>query len=254
MRIDYYAHQSGMFHWNSRYKVVLALVTLCLVIGCNQIPVSLYVIVTMGLLTLRIGKLPWRVYLRYLTLPLWFLVISCVMLAVNFSTQETGDWSLWLGWFSINATRESMELAVQVFFKAMAGVSSLYMMTFSTPMGCFIQVLQQCHMPQVLVELMHLIYRYIFILLDVAQEMQTAAKARLGYRSLSQGFRSFAMVAGNLFMVSFQKANHYYDAMVARGYQGQLAFLQEETMVTGRQLVAALLYLAVLVGIYVLTC
>ena len=39
--------------------------------------------------------------------------------------------------------------------------------------------------------------------------------------------KSFALIAGNLFLVSLQKANAYYDALLSRGYDGKLEFLSE---------------------------
>lgn len=252
MKIDYYAYRSGMRKWNAGYKVLLAVSTLCLVIGMNRLWVSLFVVAAMGGLTLAVGKLPVKIYLHYMTVPLAFMVISGLMIALEFAGHPVGKWNLNLHICYICITEESLETAIQVFFKAAAGMSALYMMAFSTPMSEFISVLQRLRMPGMIIELMHLIYRYIFILLDVAEEMQTAAKARLGYCNLKQGFHTFAGIAGNLFLISLRKANAYYDAMVARGYDGKLEFLTEEYPVRGWQLAALVLYFAVLAGIFII--
>lgn len=249
MKIDYYAYRSGMRKWNAGFKVLLSVATLCLVIGLNHIGVSLFVVVTMGMLTLVAGKLPGKIYLHYMTVPLAFMIISGLMIAIEFAGKPVGTWNLNLYICYICVTAESLRTSVQVFFKALAGVSALYMMAFSTPMSEFINVLQKLHLPTMLVELMHLIYRYIFILLDVAGAMQTAAKARLGYRNLKQGSHTFAGIAGNLFLISLRKANVYYDAMVARGYDGRLEFLTEEYPVKIWQAAGAIAYFAVIMGI-----
>lgn len=55
----------------------------------------------------------------------------------------------------------------------------MYMLSLSTPVNQLVLVLQKLHLPSLLVELMNLIYRYIFILIDAADQMQTAAKAVL---------------------------------------------------------------------------
>lgn len=249
MKIDYYAYRSGMRKWNAGFKVLLSVAILCLVIGLNHIGVSLFVVVTMGILTLVVGRLPGKIYLHYMTIPLTFMLISGLMIAIEFAGQPLGSWNLNLQICYICVTGESLRTAVQVFFKALAGVSALYMMAFSTPMSEFISVLQKLHLPTMLVELMHLIYRYIFILLDVANAMQTAAKARLGYRNLKQGFHTFAGIAGNLFLISLCKANVYYDAMVARGYDGRLEFLTERYPVNIWQVAGAVVYFAAIAGI-----
>lgn len=84
-------------------------------------------------------------------------------------------------------------------------MSALYMMSLATPVSELVLVLQRLHLPRLLVELMNLIYRYIFILIDVSEQMQIAAKARLGCHSFRQSCKSFAQIAGNLFLVSLKK-------------------------------------------------
>ena len=81
--------------------------------------------------------------------------------------------------------------------------------------------------------------------------MQTAAGARLGYRNLKQGFHTFAGIAGNLFLISLRKANAYYDAMVARGYDGKLEFLTEKYPVKIWQIAGGIAYFTAMAGIFV---
>ena len=126
------------------------------------------------------------------------------------------------------------------------------MMSLATPVSELVLVLQRLHLPRLLVELMNLIYRYIFILIDVSEQMQIAAKARLGYHSFRQSCKSFAQIAGNLFLVSLKKANAYYDALLSRGYDGKLEFLSEENPPAGGQLVFTGFYLIVLLAVAVI--
>jgi cobalt/nickel transport system permease protein len=242
MKIDYYAYRSRMRDWSPEWKVGMAVMTLFLVILLNRILVSVFVVLTMGALTLVVGKTPFRVYRHYMMVPFAFMVLSCAAIAIQIGTKEADGWKFFAGWFYLGVTRDSLCLAAEVFCKALAGMSALYMMSFSTPMNEFILVLQRAHLPRVLSELMNLVYRYIFILFDVAQDMQTAAKARLGYRSFLQSCRSFAAIGGSLFLVSLKKANAYYDALLARGYDGRLEFLTEEKPVRGWQIGLGILY------------
>lgn len=154
--------------------------------------------------------------------------------------------------FWICLYQENLVLAGRVFLKAMAGMSALYMMSLATPVSELVLVLQRLHLPRLLVELMNLIYRYIFILIDVSEQMQIAAKARLGYHSFRQSCKSFAQIAGNLFLVSLKKANAYYDALLSRGYDGKLEFLSEENPPAGGQLVFTGFYLIVLLAVAVI--
>ena len=169
--------------------------------------------------------------------------MSGAAIAVEFGRSPVGDWNLHIFFFYLCFYRSSLLLAGAVFLKAMAGISALYMLSLSTPVNQLVLVLQKLHLPSLLVELMNLIYRYIFILIDAADQMQTAAKARFGYVTFRQSCRSFALVAGNLFLVSLKKAGTYYDALLSRGYEGRLEFLTEETAPAPGQLVFTGVYL-----------
>ena len=252
MKIDYYAYRSGMRCWNAGLKMFLAVITLCLVIAFDKPAVSVYVIFTMGALTLMKGKIPWKAYIHFMTVPLAFMVFSGAAIAVEFGRAPLGDWNLPVHFFWICLYQENLVLAGRVFLKAMAGMSALYMMSLATPVSELVLVLQRLHIPRLLVELMNLIYRYIFILIDVSEQMQIAAKARLGCHSFRQSCKSFAQIAGNLFLVSLKKANAYYDALLSRGYDGKLEFLSEENPPAGGQLVFTGLYLLILLGIAVI--
>lgn len=249
MRIDYYAYQSGMKNWNAGLKVLLAVGTLCLVIGLDQLFVSLFVAVTMGALTLLAGKIPWKAYFHFITIPLVFLVFSSAAIALDVAAHPAGTWNLPLHFFYLCMTSKSLWMAANVFFKAAAGMSALCMMALSTPVHEIILVFRRMHFPELLVELMNLVYRYIFILFEAAYQMQTAAKARLGYQSFSRSLRSFAGIAGNLFLISLKKANTYYDALLARGYDGKLEFLTEELPIKTWQVIGSVIYFMVLLFI-----
>jgi len=242
MQIDYYAYRSGMREWSAGIKVFLAVGTLSMLLAVSCLPVSAVVWAAMGALTLFVGKVPVKVYLRYLLVPFGFLFMSCLVIAVQLSGGAYGEWNLSLHFFYLSVTRRSLDTAIQVFFQVLAGISTLYMLSFSTPISELLIVLQKLHLPKILLELMHLIYRYIFILFEAAGQMQAAAGARLGYQGFWKSCRTFSMIGGNLFLISMKKANSYYDAMLARGYQGRLEFLTEEKPVRILHIAGCLLY------------
>jgi len=253
MRIDYYAYHSGMRNINPGIKMLLAVGTLMFTVGADRLGLSLFVMFTMSGITLILGKTPVKVYLHYMSVPIIFMLVSGFMIAAQFAGSAAGEWNLDLSFFYICFTEESIRQSVKVFCKAFAGMSALYMISFSTPMNEMIMVLRKLHIPRLLAELMGLIYRYIFILYDVAGGMQTAAKARLGDRNFMQSLRTFAAIAGNLFLISLRKANAYYDALLSRGYDGKLEFLNDETPVKAKQAVGVAVYFLVLCAVIILT-
>ena len=137
--------------------------------------------------------------------------------------------------------------------KIFAAISALQMLTLSTPSSEIIYVLRKAHVPKIVVELMSLIYRYIFILMDVYTKMKNSAKSRQGYCDFKTSCYTFGGIASNMFIISLGKANAYYDAMEARCYDGELLFLEEDKKVEIGQAIAFSVYMSFLVLLWFFT-
>jgi cobalt/nickel transport system permease protein len=87
--------------------------------------------------------------------------------------------------------------------------------------------LRRFKVPRVVVELSLLIYRYIFVLLEISVKMNTAQKLRLGNSGLIKRMRSVALVAGNLFIRTLEQGERTFVAMNARGYDGNIRVLED---------------------------
>ena len=131
-------------------------------------------------------------------------------------------------------------------FKALGAVSALYMMTLTTPLSEIIAVLRKAHVPKLIIELMNMIYRYIFIMIDTHSRMKNSAESRLGYCDFKTSCYSFGQVASNLLVVSLKRGNNYYNALEARCYNGDLQFLEEEKQVKAGQVVMAVIFIIIL--------
>ena len=78
-----------------------------------------------------------------------------------------------------------------------------------------------------MVELMGLVYRFIFVLMDIADAMYTAQSSRLGYTNVASGYRSLSGIASSLFIRSYKRAHDLYSALEARGYDGEINVLEQ---------------------------
>ena len=251
--IDFYAYASQLRTWSPKYKAIFSMVCLLCCIICDNIYVSCAVILLMAYITVVMGGLPFRRYLSLMTIPLVFLFFGCVAIAIGFSGSPSGDFNLHLGFFYVYTSKESLWETLELIAKALGAVSSMYMLTLSTPASEIIAVLRGLHMPKLLVELMNMIYRYIFLLMDTQCRMKNAAVSRLGYCDFKTSCVSFGQIASNLLVVSLKKGNAYYHALEARCYDGELRFLEEEKTVSVMQTAGALLSVSLLLCIWRLT-
>lgn len=245
--IDHLAYASGMNPWNPTLKAVISLSMLFLCLWENV--GAILVIITSAAVQKICGKLSLREYGRLLAVPLGFLLLSCTAVACDISTIPAGDWSLSLRWFYISTSTTQIHLALLLLFRALGAVSALYFLTLTTTVGEWIRLLRQIHCPVLLCELMYLIYRFIFVLSGAQERMRTAAATRLGWRDFPTSCRSFGGIAGNLLINALRRSRTYYDAMTARGYDEEIAFLEEEKPIEMKQVAAAIVCLGALYGV-----
>ena len=127
------------------------------------------------------------------------------------------------------------------------------MMTLTTPLTELVSVLRKAHMPKLIVELMNMIYRYIFIMLETYTRLRNSAESRLGYCDFKTSCYSFGQIASNLFVVTLKKGNAYYNALEARCYDGELNFLEDVKPVKSWQIVFGIAFIFILCAIWFLT-
>lgn len=244
--IDYYAYASHMKGINPQFKAAVSVGALLFCIAADRPGISVAVLLTMSAITVWLGGLPFWRYLGLLKIPLGFLILGTAAIVVGISPTPYGHVLFSVFGYYIYLTKTGALLSLHLVLKALAALSAMYMLVLSTPASEVIGVLKGLHVPKIVVELMHMIYRFVFVMMDTQCYMKQAAISRLGYRDFKTSCRSFGSTAGNLFVVSLKKAGTYYDAMTARCYDGELLFLTEEKKVEGWQIFAAACYFLLL--------
>lgn len=236
--------------------MAVGLTAVCLCIAADRPTVSVFVILSMACITVMAGGLPFLQYLMLLMVPLVFLFMGTAAVAVGISNRtdfvSTG-WCLRLPWFVLYVTRTGVSRAAGLFARALGAVSAMYMMTLTTPVSEMIGVLKKIHVPKLVIELMYLIYRFIFVLGDTHRQMRQAAASRLGYCDFKTSCRTFGQTAGNLLILSLKRADAYYDALLARCYDGDLCFMEEEKRIKASQAAAVAGYLLMIAAVWLVS-
>lgn len=228
INIDRYAYISKLKDTDPMRKLVFALLTLGVCLWVNSVVISVLIILIMGWVTVRQGGAPVFLLLKLLLVPVSFLVIGVLTIAVTASdNQSVFLFSAAVGGTYVGVTAASLANAVRLFFRALGTVSCLYYLSLNTPMVDLLAVFRKLKTPKLLLELMGLIYRFIFGLLETADTMITAQNSRLGYSSLTSGYRSLGALSATLFVRAFKRGNDLYTALEARGYDGELVVLEK---------------------------
>lgn len=226
--IDKYAYYSQLRFINPKQKVLFILLTLGICLFSNSLLLFIVITLFMGYLTVYKGKIPLYVFGKLMCIPLSFLVFS--ILAVIFQVTKQEElliYSFSLGSIHIGVTAASLLSGKILFFKVLASISCLYTLCLSTPMTDIFMVLEHIKCPTFLIEIMSLIYRFIFILIDTAYTMQNAQASRLGYRSFRMSLKSLGLLFSTLLVRSLKINDNLYIALESRGYNKNLKVLND---------------------------
>lgn len=225
--IDKLCYQSRLRYENPGEKFAFAVITLCISVMSRSIAVACIVLTVTGILTVQKGGVPVFRYLKFLTIPLAFLLLSTLAVVLNIKKAPLDLFAISLGNWYLTASREALLYAVQLILTALSAVSCLYFLAFSTPMPDILEVLRKLHCPKLLIELMMLIYRFIFVLMHTASSISIAQECRLGNKDYKTALNSFGRLGAVLMIRAMSRSNRLYDAMEARCYDGSIRVLSE---------------------------
>lgn len=228
INIDKYAYISKLKHTAPMKKLVFSILALGICLWADSVIVSVLVLLIMYWCTVCKGGIPFGLFLKLMLVPASFLVIGVLTIGINVSANKDVFLFSVHGFGTyIGVSQSSIQKVVHLFSKALGAVSCLYYLSLSTPVLDLLAVLRRLKVPKLIIELMGLIYRFIFVLLETADTMFTAQNSRLGYSDLSSGYRSLAALASTLFIRAYKRSDDLYTALEARGYDGELNVLEE---------------------------
>ena len=236
--LDEYALNSPLRDKNNKLK--LGLVAGAILVGVSSpSPVApIFIALSMSFAAIHLGKVPARFYAGLAIAPLGFALFGAVIILFFFGSGPE-IFSLDLLGHRIGASAEGVDLAILVVSRTLSGMCCLFFLALTTPMVELFSVLKSLRMPDSFVELSMMIYRYIFVFLEVAIRMRHAQIMRLGYDGFYSSIQSFSMMAGTLFLRTMEQGERLYTAMDARCYDGRLSLFEEKRPIKIQELLAA---------------
>jgi len=247
--LDGVAQNSTFRHIHPGTKVLLGLGSLiiCLVSPTPVVPILSGIILSLVLLIpARVSPL---VYGELLLAPAIFTALSIIVLLFMLGGGEVVWQFSPVSWINLTITEGSVRQSALVLFRVFGCTISLFFIALTTPMTDLFNGMKRIRIPIELIDLMMIVYRYIFIAYDQAVEIWHAQVMRLGYSRPRESIRSFSMLCGMLFISSWIAGEDLVRAMDCRCYDGIIPSPGSAEPVRMRSLVPVLLYLAGLCGI-----
>lgn len=251
--LEYYSYNSKINSWNPHLKFWYSMVLIVLGIILSNIYISISIVFICGFITIFLGKISLKKYIDFFKVPIIFLLVSVAVININFSKNITDFYYFNVRELYIYTTDENIRKSCILFWRALSGVSSMYMLALSTTLNEIIYVMKKARTPKIIIELMYLVYRFIFIMRDSYKSMRKSIESRLGFRDYRTSLLSFGKIISNILIVSLRKSNSFYDAMESRCYNGEVKFFIREKKIDKKVIIGMGLSIIYLIVLYIFT-
>jgi len=177
------------------------------------------------------------VIVNALTLLLW------LVLPITFSGKiltRVGPFTVYL---------PGLILAARITLKSNAILLAFIALIATMPFSALGHAMYRLRVPEKIVYLLLMTYRYIFVIEEEYRRLMRAAKIR-GFRpgANANTYRTYSYVIGMLFVRAAARAERIHQAMQCRGFKGKFYSLQEFQM-TSASWVFAIMMTAVIAGL-----
>lgn len=250
---QYRGGASPVHHLDPRSKILgtfLFILVAALLPDASWVSFGLLLIAITGV---SIGAgLGWGFALRrsFIALP---FALAAVTLPFTMPGRPVGQ----LGDLAISAEGSLRFLTILV--KSWISVQAAVLLTGTTAFPELLWGLRALRMPGPLIDIIGFMYRYLFVFADEALRLIRARASRSGSRTGKGGGRLFwrgrvaGGMVGSLTLRAFERSERIYDAMLARGYTGEIRILAPPVLTDADRSAlvgwAAFLAMAFLIGV-----
>ncbi|AOQ24822.1 Energy-coupling factor transporter transmembrane protein EcfT [Moorella thermoacetica] len=219
---------------------LLSLLWLMVVAGLARHPLTL-IVIYLGVILLAVqSRVPAGPFLKrvWLFVPLF---TGIMVLPSLFNWVHQGDplvvlfrlpAPLRLGPWQVPAllaiTRQGLAGAGMLILRVGVAVSLGLLVTLTTRWAVLLRALRVLRVPRIFILTLTLTYRYIFLLLKLTEEMFVARQSRLvGRMDRRMNYRFLAGSMGNLLARAYFLSEEVYQAMLARGFKGEVQMKED---------------------------
>ncbi|MDF2963083.1 MAG: cobalt transporter permease [Paenibacillus sp.] len=226
--IDSYSCNNKLRSVSPLWKSGFAAVLFVLAYVCHPL-IQLLIVGWLSVWTVGIARIPVRIYFRLLGTSYLFYAFSLPAIIIEWT--PTNAWSgisdrtvlvsllNWTAYVSLNG----MQTALSLFLRVAACIGCLFFIILTVPVFELFQVMKKLRMPALVLEIMLIMYRFLFLLEDTAQEMYTAQKARGGHSGFNSRIRDTAILLVRLFSKTMQRYKDLANGLTARGFTEDIA-------------------------------
>jgi len=251
----YRAGDSPLHRLDARVKLLAAL---AFIFAATLVPAGEWaafaLLALLLVIVVALSRLPPLLVLRRSALALPFLIVALPLL---FTKSGEELFSVPVVFWRWQATDAGLTALCSILVKSLLSVAAAVVLTATTPSFDVLKALRGIGVPRILVITVSFMYRYLAVIGEEAARLLRARDCRSvrvdrrGGGSLLWRSRVTGNMVGSLFLRSYERSERVFDAMTARGYDGELRSLAARAPAAGQwALLAAFALLLVGVEVY----
>jgi cobalt/nickel transport system permease protein len=228
---------SLIHHLDPRVKVVL---TLLFIVSNVLLPDGAWIAFAAAWLILLVCNQAAHFSFGYL-FKRSFIALPFALAAVTVIFTQPGEpLTSWMwGSRTITISDAGVIRFASIVIRSWLSVQVAILLTATTQFPDMMHALRHLKVPPILISIISFMYRYLFVLVDEALRLLRAREARSA-RLVNDGKHGGTIfwrakvtgsMAGQLFVRSFDRSDKVYNAMLARGYRGQLLTMNPHIMI-----------------------
>lgn len=238
---EHFKKEHFLLKIDARIKLIVTVALLVMVLSYKGILFPL-VIASISVMVCIGMRIPLRIMLLRFSQPM-FIALVVLLLKFFFSGEEV-MFSINLLGMEISGHKDGLMEGLRITSRIIGGVSLVVALGFATPFIEFVAALSWLKVPKAFIEIMMFAYRYLFMFLEDANTIYSAQKNRLGYAGIRKGMNSFGVLTGSLVLRGFEQSQKTADAMMQRGYTGDMPLLKGEPLRVAELVVALFIVLS----------
>lgn len=217
-----FAHGSSPIHTiDPRFKIVMATFYAFAVALSNRFP-ALFLSLAFSSVLIGVSRLPIMDVAKRVALVNGFVLFFWLVVPLTYPGEPLFS----LG--PLTATREGVMVAAQITLKSNAILLAFIALIATSSVATLGAALSRLGVPQKMVHLMLLNYRYIFVMEEEYHRLVRSTVVRGFHPSTTMHtYRTFAYLVGMLFVRASERAERVYQAMLCRGFSGKFHCLHE---------------------------
>ncbi|KRF03343.1 hypothetical protein ASG89_23150 [Paenibacillus sp. Soil766] len=227
--IDSYSYSNQLRNESAVWKTGFAVIMLIMTYFSNAV-FQAVIFCWMMYWTVVHARIPFKIYSKLIIVPFLFYAASLPAIILEISHAVSNDtlmlpdhyviatfhnWSIYM---TSTGIHRGLSLGVQI----AACSSCVTFIVMTTPMSELFQLMNKLKIHPLLIELMLIMYRFLFILMETSTMIYTAQTARGGQTGFRSRLRDSSILISRLIVKTIQRYDELNQGLTARGFAGEL--------------------------------